>query len=185
MLSSKEFSEAQEHSRTFSGRLSCLQIVRKIRELFQPRETLETNYEQLGDVSDFMPAYLAEIKDSQQKEPVHANYHLAFYLNSSDSLLSLDQLQQKGERIMTVAGSGEFAHAFIRNGASEIYSFDISPAGAFNAELRHVALCNLSMEGYLKLFSGWTQGWETDNDDHFIYDLNSYLKHEFRTFHVV
>jgi hypothetical protein len=176
MISNKEFSQNPETDVTNRGS-KWLSFQKKIKDLFQPQEgRVNTNYERLANDPRYIPAYLDLIKSSLEKESIHANYELAFYLNSSDSLTSLEQLDQKRKKVMTVAGSGEFAHAFVNNGASEIISFDISPAGAFNAELRQVALCNLSMEDYLELFGSWTQGWDDDGSNYPIYDQDMYSK---------
>ena len=151
---------------------------KRIRESFHPhKDKVSTNYETLGDFTGFIPEYLNRIKNFQKEEnPIHTNYDLAFYLNSSDSLTSLDQLDQTGKKIMTVSGSGEFNHAFIKNGAEEIYSFDVSPAAAFNSELRHLALCHLDMDDYLNLFGDWTNAWDTADNEHFIYNQEIYHK---------
>ncbi len=152
-------------------------IMNSFRELFLPQnKNITTSYDRLKDFTQYIPAYLELIKKSLGEELSHANYELAFFLNSSDSLTSLKQLDQKGKKVMTVAGSGEFSHVFIKNGASEIQSFDVSPAAAFNAELRHMALCSLQMADYLKLFSSWTEGWDDTNNDYPIYDQDTYLK---------
>lgn len=138
--------------------------------IVQPTQEIQTNYEALGEYTEFIPEYLRRASESQ-KLGATSNQDLSFYLNSSDSLVSLSDLDQAGKKIMTVSGSGEFAHVFIQNGATEIFSFDISPAAAFNAELRHVALCNLNMNQYIQLFEGWTK---SRGEDRVLYNQEIY-----------
>lgn len=81
----------------------------------------------------------------------------SFYLNSSDSLEVLNGCDFSGEKVMTVSGSGEFAHVFINKGAREVVCFDISLAAGFYTELRHQALCALPMAEYISLFGEWNE----------------------------
>lgn len=119
---------------------------------FQSKITL--NYEQINQYKDGVSGYVDSIvKQGEIGKGFPHEY--AFYLNSSDSLVSLARLNLTGKKVMTVSGSGEFSHTFIKAGAKEIISYDISPAAAFYSELRHKALCNLSMKDYVKLFSSW------------------------------
>lgn len=77
----------------------------------------------------------------------------AFYLNSSDSLEILAKsVDVKGQRVMTVAGSGEFAQIFIKNGAKRVDVVDYSMPALFFTELKLIAARELSYEDYLNLF---------------------------------
>ncbi|QQG41335.1 MAG: hypothetical protein HYV90_04195 [Candidatus Woesebacteria bacterium] len=131
----------------------------------------------LGDMQKTIPQYLSDTLN--QVEAGHGTQHEnSLYLNSSDSLESLMTLKLDGKRVMTVSGSGEFAHAFINAGATEIICFDVSPAAAFNTELRHAALCHLTMSEYTKLFGGWTKRRESRNQFNPIWDEKVYNKVE-------
>lgn len=115
---------------------------------------IRTHYESFGCNQERLAKYFKAIQAQLDNNEVlfHEN---SFYLNSSDSLETLMTEDVTGLSVMTVAGSGEFSHVFIHGGASEIVSFDISPAAAFYSELRHLALCRLDMTDYIDLFYGW------------------------------
>lgn len=114
----------------------------------------ETFYESLGDFKQSVPEYIKKtvVEKGNVKGTPHEN---AFYVNSSDSLIALMRTKFEGKRVLTVSGSGEFSHAFINGGAEVVRNFDISAAAAFYSELRHVALCRLNMQDYIKLLDSW------------------------------
>lgn len=70
------------------------------------------------------------------------------YLTSSDSLHSLSKAQVKDQKVLTVAGSGEFAQVFASLGAEKVDAFDISPFACFMDELKWSAAKTLSFQDY-------------------------------------
>ncbi len=110
----------------------------------------------MGDFRSEIPRYLADVL-RQTEGDGGAQQESSFYLNSSDSLATLLDEDFEGKRVLTVSGSGEFAHTFIHGGATEVCNFDISPAAAFFSELRHVSLCTLDMIDYVGLLGGWAK----------------------------
>ncbi len=136
---------------------------------FQQTQTKERgqiafDYGTLRRYKDGVFGYVEEMLGP--KEPDKQGIHeFAFYLNSSDPLESLMKLDLTGKTVLTVSGSGEFSHVFIHDGAKEVISYDISPAAAFYSELRHQALCNLSMEDYIKLFGDYINNAEDEDGD--------------------
>jgi hypothetical protein len=118
---------------------------------------METHYEALGNFREEIPKYLKDVL-AQKEAKKGVRQESSFYLNSSDSLETLLESNFSGSRVLTVSGSGEFSHAFINGGASEVCCFDISPAAAFYSELRHISLCTLEMNEYIELFGGWIKG---------------------------
>lgn len=129
----------------------------------------------------WISAYLEDVllHMDDRSGTLHEN---TFYLNSSDSLETLLTLNLQGKKVLTVSGSGEFAHAFISAGAQEVCSFDISPAACFYTELRHAALCELEMSDYLTLFGSWAIPTEEIDDleeiETPLLDINIYEKIE-------
>lgn len=136
-----------------------------------------TSYETLGDYQTAIPEYVRETLRQKEEERMGSNQENSFYLNSSDSLTTLMALDLQGKKVLTVSGSGEFSHVFINDGAAEVCNFDISPAAAFNAELRHTALSILDMDDYMKLFGGWLTADETEEDQTLL-DAEIYQKIE-------
>lgn len=126
-------------------------------------------------ISKYIEKILYEIKNGRISPPENI-----FYLNSSDSLESLMNMDLKDKKVLTVSGSGEFAHAFISAGAKEVCNFDISAAAIFYSELRQVALCELEMQDYVRLFGSWIKNEENKNskEEKPILDINVYKKIE-------
>lgn len=141
-----------------------------------PPFIVETRYESLGNYSKTIPRYIQKTQEILEKDEMTVPQENSFYLNSSDSLDALMSESFSGKRVMTVSGSGEFAHIFIYGGATEICSFDISPAAAFNSELRHKALCTLSMDDYIKLFCPWMALSGSFKEGSELYDQDCYEK---------
>ena len=125
---------------------------------------VRTSYESLADFGYKIPDYLMQTKEIKKSKINRwgVPQENSFYLNSSDSLETLMGLNFEGKKVLTVSGSGEFAHAFVNGGAEEVCCFDISPVAAFNSELRHAALCVLDMDDYMKLFGNWVNSREND-----------------------
>lgn len=150
---------------------------------------VRTSYESLADFGYKIPGYLKETKEIRKGKENRwgVPQENSFYLNSSDSLETLMGLDFDGKKVLTVSGSGEFAHAFINGGAKEVCCFDISPVAAFNSELRHTALCVLDMDDYMKLFGNWVNGQEDDIvkliwDKEVYKKVETYLSAEAKTF---
>jgi hypothetical protein len=115
---------------------------------------------------------LSELIKDRNKPVLQEN---SFYLNSSDSLETLKSMDFSGKKVLTVAGSGEFAHTFINGNCSEVCEFDVSPIALLYAEMRHVGLCVLNYEQYNKMFGKWTGVYEAD--DRFkadVFDIETY-----------
>lgn len=143
-----------------------------------PNKLVTCDYGELGDYKASIIKYLDTAMGHYKGGYEEISQEHSFYLNSSDSLESLDKQNFEGKRVMSVSGSGEFAHVFINRGASEVVCFDISPAAGFYTELRHVALCSLSMQDYIKLFDQW-QGASYDKDLPFLNkDIYSQVKEQ-------
>lgn len=81
----------------------------------------------------------------------HPEY--AFYLNSSDSLNTLYKaVDVKDQRVLTVAGSGDFSEIFAAKGASQVDVMDYSTPACFWNELKLVAAKHLDYEAYYAMF---------------------------------
>lgn len=150
---------------------------------------VRTSYESLSDFGDKIQDYLRQTKEirTSKENRWGIPQENSFYLNSSDSLEILMALDFEGKKVLTVSGSGEFAHTFINGGAEEVVCFDISPVAAFNSELRHTALCVLNMEDYMKLFGNWVDRKFNDKarpiwDKDVYQKVESHLSDETKTF---
>src|SRR3989344_1764590 len=105
---------------------------------------VRTSYESLADFGYKIPDYLMQTKEIKKSKINRwgVPQENSFYLNSSDSLETLMGLNFEGKKVLTVSGSGEFAHAFVNGGAEEV--------------------CGLDMDDYMKLFGNWVNSREND-----------------------
>ena len=126
------------------------------RESFQEesedlRFQVEGFYSARKITNDSIQKWLTELKANLGTN--HVRHEESFYITSSDSLESLYKIEGlKDERVLTVAGSGEFAQIFVDRGARQVDIVDYSLPACFFAELKVAAASNLSLEEYLKMF---------------------------------
>jgi hypothetical protein len=128
----------------------------------QFRERLEVGYAADGVTSEKIRSTLAAIREAEKSKTFWGRglkHETSFYLNSSDPLALLhENADVEGRRVVTVAGSGDFAQVFLANGARELVIFDVSlPAAMFN-ELKLVGLRRLEYREYRAMFDTWKAG---------------------------
>lgn len=129
---------------------------------------LEANYDAAGVTVESIKPRLQEVLRKVQKDkefPILFNEE-SFYLQSSDPIALLNEMDFSGQKVMTVAASGDFAQIFLNRGAAEVRMFDFSPFAAFWTELKIAAASNLTFEEYGKFFGeGHSLKADSDNYD--------------------
>ena len=105
-------------------------------------------------VEDF-DGQMSAVELKRHHEPSHcARYHSdLLYVNSSDSFDNLYQGTEINDQpVLTVAGSGDLALAFIDRGAACVDVRDVSAPGLFLTELKLVAAAKLNYREYCTMF---------------------------------
>ncbi|MBN2087760.1 DUF3419 family protein [Candidatus Peregrinibacteria bacterium] len=137
---------------------------------------IHNNFEEIGLTIDSVKFRLSETR----KNLCHAldsgcqliSFTDVLYYNSSDpvNILNNEIGDIRGQSVLSIAGSGEFAQVFMNNGASKVNIIDISSHGIFYNELKLIALRNLDFINYRALFSSQDGLFNKD-----IYQVISYL----------
>lgn len=99
-----------------------------------------------------------EMMQRSRKPDVFGKSEFFFYLNASDPIHLLhERVDVRDQRVLTVAGSGDFLPLFVEGGAAAVDVFDRCVPAIFYQELKAVALRSLSWTEYQQLINTWTQ----------------------------
>ncbi len=177
--------EVREHSYTEQEALYeqdglTLEYVREKATLLKDwhlPERRESRYDFFNPISlvDFQTSTPEEIADAFLRE--HEN---VFYTSSSDAIEYLELAHVQGERLVTVAASGDATLALLRQSPASIEMCDVSVPGIFFNELKLLALRTLNYEDFQKMFyTRWTR---PSFDIDLYQQLQSQLSVQARTF---
>jgi hypothetical protein len=117
-----------------------------------PSVEIQLEYLRAGLTVDQIASRLHDVETSESATSVsqHAD---ALYVNSSDPIdVLLRHALVKGKRVLTVAGSGDFALIFLHGHCEALRIVDLSPYALFLSELKLRAVEALTYVEYCDLF---------------------------------
>lgn len=131
-------------------------------QLLRPGARQEQIFNAQGITADYVVAFAFAalhgkqfVRDETPKTAVDFHPRISLYLNSSDSLHNLYSIPDiEGASVLTIAGSGDFALAFLDRGARVVEVVDSSLPACFFSELKLRAPEVLTFQEYWKMFGG-------------------------------